>query len=365
MKNLFLLLIAAGLSIGSFAQSTTQRHFCRTYSTKATTAAIAKNSLYRTSAIGSVDTLTHFVTGDSLFLYLAGQNDSGFIAGMDEYEDMGYAERYDFNGNDSTLQVLGVITLFGGVVNPASTKTVNFKVWTVSAPQLIAPNVYNSGVPNTVLTTESVSFLQLGIGGTTAPDTQKIHMFTTPTAYLSDTFFVGFDINYTWAGAAGDTIGLFTTKDGDRTSPIYTLSGADTIVNNVNVSEYSDNTWHDNATDNFVVANNYIMFPIVKVGAGILSVNGIRNKNFIFFGNYPDPAVNIMNIKFSLANTTDVTIEIMDMNGRVINTIRQTNLSAGEHIITLETANLAAGDYLYLIRTTDGGGIASKMTIVK
>jgi hypothetical protein len=370
MKKLFLLTITAGLALSSFAQ-VAKRPFSGAYTTKTFTAPAIENALYKTTTVGAVDTLSHITAADTIAVYDAGNagSDSGYVSGMDEYEDRGYAERYDFNGTDSTLQVIGLIYEFTGTINPSSTKNVNFKVWSVGAQALIdgtvSPNVFYSGLPNTVLTSDNVSYLHIGVGTPAGnPDTAKIHIFTTPTAYLSTSFFVGFELTYTWAGAAGDTIGLLTTLDGERTSAIYNVSGTDTVVNDVNVSEYSDNTWHDNAVENFGIQNNFVLFPLVKVGHG-LSVAGVTNKNLTFYGNYPNPAITSTNVKFSLLNSSDVTIEVMDMNGRTINTINQKGLSAGEHIINLSTTNMPSGDYVYVIHASKGGGIASKFTVVK
>jgi len=372
MKKLFLLSIGVALSVSTFAQSTSSRH-AHAGTANATTALHDFGADYRTTAIGSTDTLTNWTGTDTLELYIVGANaDSGFCAGTDVYGDHAFAERYDFNAADSSLKVLGVIALFGGTVNPASTNHVTFNVWSVAAQSTlsVSPTTgaatsvwFNSGLPNTAITSQNVPLTNLGIS--TIPggqDTAKIFMFTTPTGYLNESFFVGFNITYTWG--AGDTIGLFSNKSGERSSALYTVSGADSIVNNVNASQYSDNTWHDNAADNFGIAYNYFMFPIVKVGATV-SVNGIKKNNLTFFGNYPNPATNNTNIKFSLVNATDVTVTIMDMAGNTVNTITQTNLTSGEHVIAVNTSSLPSGDYLYIVRTAAGDGIASKMSVIK
>ena len=91
-----------------------------------------------------------------------------------------------------------------------------------------------------------------------------------------------------------------------------------------------------------------------------MTKNGIT-----FYGNFPNPAVNNTNIQFSIATATHVTITITDMAGRTINTIQQNNLTAGQHIVPVNTRDLSAGDYLYIIRTANGSGMASKMTISK
>jgi len=352
MKKLLLLTIGTGLTFGAFAQRTA------TVSAKNITApAIKDNSAARTTAYGSTYEISHITTADTLALYIVGTNaDSGYCAGMDIYGDQSYAERYDFNGADSSVSVTGVVALFGGTISPASTKTISFDVWSVGA-QSAGPRatMFNSGLPNTVLTSITNPLTSV------ITDSVQTHMFTTPAGNLA-TFFVGCTINYT--SFAGDTIGLYSSTDGERTSAPYTVSGADTIANNVNVTQYSDNTWHDNATDNFGLYYNYFLFPIVVIN-GPVSVSGVTRNNLTFYGNYPNPAVNSTNIKISLANPTDVTITITDATGRTVNTINQTNLSVGTHIIPVSTANMPAGDYIYLVRTAAGDGMASKLTVIK
>ncbi len=364
MKKVLLLSIGAAMSFGAFAQSASK--VARIGKTTNAQAGVAR-SHNRTSAIGSVDTLGHISSTDTLAAYIAGA-DSGYCAGIDVYEDMGFAERFDFSTADSSLQVLGVIALFAGNVNPASTHTAVFKVWSagakVSAGITGRPFVFESGFPNTVLASQSVPFTQLGVGGVNS-DTPKIHMFATPTAYLNKSFFVGCTINYTWATLAGDTVGLYSNLNGERTTAVYTVSGTDTIINNKNATQYSDASWHDNATDNFQLYYNYFLFPIVRVGAANLSVSGVQRNDLTFFGNYPNPAVNSTNIKFSLATANDVTISVSDINGRTVSTIKEINLSAGEHIVPVSTTDLAAGEYIYVVRTATGNGIASKMTVIK
>ena len=372
MKKVFLLSIGVALSVGTFAQSASTRH-AHAGTANATTALQDFGADYRTTAVGSTDTLTNWTGTDTLALYIVGTNaDSGYCAGMDVYGDQAFGERYDFNSADSTLKVLGVVALFGGSVNPASTNHVTFNVWSVAAQSAapFSPTTgavsavwFDSGLPNTVLTSQNVPFTNLGISSVYGgQDTAKIFMFTTPTGYLTQSFFVGFNITYTFG--AGDTIGLYSNRNGERTSALYTVSGADTIVNDVNASQYSDGTWHDNAADNFGLAYNYVMFPIVKIGS-TLSVNGVKRNNLTFFGNYPNPATNNTNIKFSLINATDVTVTIMDMAGNTVNTITQANLTSGEHVIAVNTSSLPSGDYLFVVHTAAGDGIASKMTIVK
>ena len=366
MKFFILLAVSTIIGIATNAQRTSFTGHQKTAKNTYSATPVMDKSNARTTATGDTIALSNVSVIDSPILYYAGNaSDSGFLSGTDAFGDMGYAERYDFNGADSSLKVIGIMSLFGGWVNPATTKTVTFYTWTVGLQESAGfPNVYDSGFPDIALDSVTVPITHLGIGGgDTMPDTFKTFFFTSPTAWLTQSFFSGYTINYNFALLNGDTIGVYTSPDGDRTSPLYTISGADTIINNQSVTMFNDGYWYDNASDNFFLANNFYLFPIVVV-KNTLSVKGITNSGLTFFGNYPNPATNSTNIKFSLSTNSDVTITITDLNGKSVNTIKAPGLNAGEHTIPVQTTGMKAGDYLYIIRTGNGQGIASKLTIV-
>ncbi|MBC7554456.1 MAG: T9SS type A sorting domain-containing protein [Taibaiella sp.] len=359
MKQLVLLSISAAISSLASAQSVVRTNEF-IYS-----AAPAKHLAAKTTGVYHDTILMQNITSaDTNTLYLATANsDSGYIFGTSGYGFSGFAERYDFNSADSNVQVYGTLSLFSGTVNPASTKNVTFKVWSVgSQAPTSSSRVFFSGFPSTVLDSVSVSMRNLGIGGAAAADTFKIHYFPTATSTLTSSFFVGYTTNYSFAALGGDTIGLQSTRIGGRNSALYTVSGPDTIITNQNATLNGAN-WLDNGTQLGVSVNLYI-FPIVKV-YNFLSVNGLTNKNITFFGNYPNPAVNETNVRFSIAESSDVTIDVMDINGRTVKSISAANLNVGEHTVAVDLTSLPSGEYLYLVRSNKGGGVASKFTIAK
>jgi len=371
MKYLLLFIIAGLLNINSFAQKVNVIHASKQVNALANLANITATTgltSYKQTAYGDTVYMTHIASSDTVTLYYL--SDSGFVAGMDAYGDQGFAERYDFSGADSTVKVIGVIARFGGSVTPSSTKTVTFKVWNAAQKAVsVRPTLFNSGLPGTILASKSAKFTELGVSSVdTVSDSAKLFLFPFPTPFLMQSFFIGYTVYYTWGnGMTGDTVGLYSNKKGERTAPSYTVySTEDTTINNLNVTQYADNSWHDNAVDNFEISNNLYIFPVIVVGATVTGVaSGIQRKDFTFYGSYPNPANNSVTIKMALAKNTDVSIEIMDINGNIIRTIKQDNLQAGEHNIPVETSAMAEGDYIYLIRTGSGDGVASKMTIIK
>ena len=357
MKKIFLLSIATTVALSSFA------HKAKTC--VAGPKSVSNHVAAKTTATGDTATYVHIdFANDTITNYRVAGVDSGYTTGTDAYGDKGFAERYDVT--DTLVSVIGVIAEFGGTVNPSTSKTVVFNAWTVGAraldPSYPSGHIYNSGFPNTSIASVTVPLTQLGIGNGAIPDTAKSFWFPTPSTYVPS-FFVGYTISYTYAGLAGDTIGLKSNLNGERHYSYYSVSGTDTIINNINATQYDDNTWHDNAFDNFTTRNQLFIFPIVKLG-NPNDVNGITKNNFTFYGNYPNPATTATNIKFALAQATEVTVSITDMAGHVISTTKE-QYNAGTQVITVNTSAMAAGEYVYLIHTAQGEGFASKMSVIK
>lgn len=380
MKKLLLLTLAAGLSSTSFAQSAKASMDVESASAYNISQHFSKGLVAgRTTAVGDTMAFTNmdFSTGaDTVTTYFSSFDaiyDSGFVFGMNYKSDKAFAERYKVVGTDSTISVLGVIARFDGNYNPATTRSVDFKVWKQGAKTTwIRPTLFNSGFPEaTALTSKTVSIkdLGIGVGGTSVGDTTKQFWFTTPTAYLTNNFFIGYEVNYTWGTSPalnGDTIGLKSNLNGERHTSGYTVSGTDTTINNQNVTMYADGTWHDNLQENFGVFNHLYIFPIVKIGnRSNLGASSITNNGFTFSGCFPNPAGNNTSVRFSLASSADVMVEVMDASGKTVISAKESALAAGAHQLNLDVASLPSGQYVCLVRTSTGDGIATQMVVAK
>jgi hypothetical protein len=370
MKKLLLLSAAVAVSFGSFAQGASKKGIDRSATNKVV-AEMDENAQKSTATGDTVFGRLNFPAAqlDTMALYFADAApfDSGYAYGSNPYGDKGWAERYDFSGVDSGVMVIGAFAWFGGSYNTANNKFINFKVWN-QGPKVpatgLGPTWSYNGWPNTtLLTSQNILVKDLGIDNVGGVDSLKMHMFNTSTGYLVDSFFIGYTFNYTWAQMAGDTIGLYTTRDNYRYAPYYFFAGTDSTVNVKNAAMFSDNTWHDLAFDNFQQGLHLAVFPIFVIN--YLSVDGITKNNFTLFGNYPNPATNSTNVKYAVKNTTEVTIQVMDVTGRTISSSKEGKMAAGEHTATINTSNLPAGSYVYLIRTSEGEGMAAQFTVAK
>ncbi|PZF72422.1 T9SS type A sorting domain-containing protein [Taibaiella soli] len=372
MKKFILLTLAGAISFGSFAQNRVAPKAPQTKSTLTQKTAVSSNAmLQRTTNTFDTASINYIQSTDTVTLY--GESGFGAYYGLNVLGLNGYAERFDVANSDTSVSVLGVVARFGGMYNTASTKTVTFRVWNQSAPVAIDANNSLIGLPDNVMgSSNAISVKNLGMGNGAAPDTAKIYALTTPTAYMTTPFFVGYEVPYDTLQISGDTLGLYSTIDGERHTGLGYVSNGDTTYITQNVIKAPNNQWYDNYLEVYNIYNHLYIYPVVSIqmadttgGGGTTGVPSVTKGNLTFFGNYPNPAVNNTNIKFSLKNTTDITIQILDMNGRVLNTINQSKLGAGDHVINVETSSLAAGNYIYTMTTGGGDRLASQMSVVK
>lgn len=86
--------------------------------------------------------------------------------------------------------------------------------------------------------------------------------------------------------------------------------------------------------------------------------------NYYLFQNYPNPFNPTTMIKFSLKKGSAVKIMLYDIAGREIETLVNTQYSAGTHSIRFDASNLANGIYFYRIITDEFSDI-KKMVLMK
>ncbi|MDG1332136.1 MAG: T9SS type A sorting domain-containing protein [Crocinitomicaceae bacterium] len=61
---------------------------------------------------------------------------------------------------------------------------------------------------------------------------------------------------------------------------------------------------------------------------------------------YPNPTSASTSLSFELANTSDVTIQVYNLSGRLVKTINEKNMSQGSQVVDIEGADLAIGTYV-------------------
>lgn len=100
-----------------------------------------------------------------------------------------------------------------------------------------------------------------------------------------------------------------------------------------------------NAITNYVNTGNCLDIT------GFLGIdNPSRNSAFNVSSNYPNPFNGNTTVDVTLANGSDVTIEISNALGQVVRTMTYKNLTAGLHPLTIDGSALSKGLYFYTVK---------------
>jgi hypothetical protein len=97
----------------------------------------------------------------------------------------------------------------------------------------------------------------------------------------------------------------------------------------------------------------------------LLSLNDIKNTNGLsLMQNIPNPATFSTEIRYALGNTANVTLEVVDVTGKVIATHALGMRAAGDHSFELNTSDFADGIYYYTL-TAGSDRLSNKMVVRK
>lgn len=323
------------------------------------------------TAVGDTFLLGNTRSTDTATLYYVGSApfDSGFVSGTNAWGDIGFAERFDITGADSSVQILGVAGYLSGSATSTSTKTASFKAWRQGPVVSLGTKYYRTGKPLVAaLDSVTFNFKDLRTSATNnVIDTILYRSFATPTVQIGDSFFVGCVMgSYNWSNMGGDTLSVIQTRNNQRRQPAAIVTASlDTVMNVQNCTQFADGSWNDNYFQNTPsLRNHFYLFAVVKI-QGPASVNGITKNNLTFFGNYPNPASSMTQVKFTLKHSTSVMIDVMDAMGRRIKSVNAGKLAAGTHEVPFSVEEFAAGNYVYILRTDDGDGIGAEFSVVK
>jgi hypothetical protein len=310
---------------------------------------------------------------DSCWRLMVGSQpfDSGFVFGISAWGYEGYAMLYPYrevnrdNTKDTTYELVGVLSLWGGTRQTTSTKKIKFSAWSRTTTKVPYPNratwsIY--GLPGSTIVSKEINATDMA--------GQTVVWFPKPYKKISEDIYLGAEIDYTWGSLAADTFGLMNTR------PTYTLNTmrpesttADTVINVMNIIKNSGGTWGATFASLGRPVGDIAIIPLIHRECPTCWTNsvtgGFSDRNLTFHGAYPNPAVNSTNVVFTLKEVADVTITVMDVTGKTINTIVNNNMSAGKNEVRIETSQLAAGNYIYSIQNNKGGAVASQFTVAK
>jgi flagellar hook assembly protein FlgD len=87
---------------------------------------------------------------------------------------------------------------------------------------------------------------------------------------------------------------------------------------------------------------------------GFTGVNDFtKNQSFEVSQNYPNPAVNSTVVGINLQETSDVSLEIVNLTGQLVKSIDLGRTSAGVTNVTIDISDLSSGIYYYTVSAND------------
>ncbi len=140
-----------------------------------------------------------------------------------------------------------------------------------------------------------------------------------------------------------------------------------------NVNQTGGSGWDPTNNRLVVMASNnaYASFKLSNATLTDLDDDTVSElpSSFELIGNYPNPFNPTTTIRFNLAERADVTLQVIDILGRVVMTQNVGRLAAGSNQqFMLDATRLASGVYLYRMTANTGAKIMSangKFTLVK
>ncbi len=251
----------------------------------------------------------------------------GYYLGHNYKYQQQFAEKYYVSGH---THVIGVVAHLTGTYTNGHNEAF-FRVFEVGT----------NGLPGTELEHGHADFEDLDLsGGATV-------VLFHHEAHAEDSFFVSFDLgDYAHGGHEGDTIGLLYAPDGSRDAADLANFGRNVIQEH----SHSSVVWKDFYSQNFTpVATHLAIYPIVELDH--VGISSVFAHGLTLSAPYPNPAVDQIYIPFSLDAPDQISIEIMDMSGRIVYRTSKGSLSAGTHLETIGIGSLEAGYYNVVIRS--------------
>jgi hypothetical protein len=267
---------------------------------------------------------------------------------------------YLFGTNSSTVTVPG----FGDIVTNNDKAAQKYNVTGfVSVTDVIVYSAIGEGTGNVNAkiysenTTTKGPLAQIGTTATKALSSftgLDVFTFGTPVALSAGNFFASIETPAI-GGAGMDTLAILSTTFGcsstDSLSWVYTTSASPFVTSGWSSMEIANGGNLD-----------LMIFPVIDITTGVN--NSISRGNLTLLAAFPNPANNEITINFGLNQSSKVEIEMYDVTGKMVNSIKLDNLEAGNHSSKVNTSNLNAGVYMYSVKS-DNAKMFSKFTIAK
>ncbi|MBK7499401.1 MAG: T9SS type A sorting domain-containing protein [Ignavibacteriales bacterium] len=144
-------------------------------------------------------------------------------------------------------------------------------------------------------------------------------------------------------------------------------TGADTINGGF---EPLNNEFADSLTHNFLLVE--VLPPIITIynlfgdpnPVGVERIENLLPSDYQLEQNYPNPFNPSTKIRYSITEYSFVTLKVFTLLGEEIETLVNSEQSAGVYEATFDASNLSSGIYFYTLKT-DNASFTKKMILVR
>ena len=95
---------------------------------------------------------------------------------------------------------------------------------------------------------------------------------------------------------------------------------------------------------------NALVTPAASTTFETKDYTGVSDVAAGLIGVYPNPAVNVVNVAYSVAGTSKVEVALLDLSGRVLQVIKSETIAAGKQNVQFGIADIANGTYFVRIK---------------
>jgi uncharacterized protein (TIGR02145 family) len=170
------------------------------------------------------------------------------------------------------------------------------------------------------------------------------------------------ELGFNWvAGSQRYAYGEFAEANTFNTSGL--LWSADTIVGNKAIRRAINANRADIHRDGALKGVGACV-RCVKDAPAVSSINDELKLKLRLMQNFPNPFNQTTQIQFSIPNTSQVRLAVLDMFGREIAVILNNAYAAGNYTVDFDAGNLTSGMYIYRLEA-NGSVSTRKMTLVK
>ncbi|HTN45264.1 MAG TPA: T9SS type A sorting domain-containing protein [Flavipsychrobacter sp.] len=169
------------------------------------------------------------------------------------------------------------------------------------------------------------------------------------------------DCGATWQSAWVGTGSTLVTKPGVPSSFFLPAAGGDWATKTAPLPKNNNLFLKFVATTSPTGSPSYAWIDNFNVST-TTAVDDVIAKNSISI--YPNPTTDAATLQFDAIKATSVSIQVVDLTGRVVANVANENVQAGSRKFTINTANLPSGIYNVKIQT-ESGSQTQRLSVVK